>query len=638
MTTSPHGSWPSPVTPASLAAAGIRLSEPEIVGDDTWWLERRATGRTTLVRRSAGRTQDVTSPGVDVRSRVHEYGGASWTPVPGGVVVSDAGDDRLLRIDLRPDGTFADPVPLTPPGARYGDLTVDAGRGRVLAVREDHGGGWRTDPTNTLVAVPLDGSAADAGAGVVTLVAGPDFVTWPRLSPAGDRLAWVEWDDPAMPWDASRVMVGDLDASGAVIARTRIAGEDGVSATEPTWTDTGDLLHVDDRSGWWNLFRTEFAPRPRTRPLHPAEAEFSLPAWGLGPGTLAVLDEDTAVCAWSADGRRRLGAVHLPNGVLEPWGGDWEPSGAVRAGHGRVVLLADHPRRPRALIQVDRDRGTTILAESGPAPAVAVSEAEPVSWQDEAGDAVHGFFFPPRSDVAKPPADELPPLIVQVHGGPTAAASPGYDPAVQFWTSRGLAVLALDHRGGTGRGRAYREALAGRWGVLEVADAVSGALALAERGLVDHARLVIRGGSAGGFTTLAAMTTSDVFAAGISRYGIGDLEALAADTHKFEARYLDGLLGPYPAAAAVYRERSPLHHADRLRSPVLLLQGEDDAVVPLGQSRDFAAAARAQGVRADLVVFPGEGHGFRLAATIEAAAEAELAFLGEVLGFTPAPR
>lgn len=636
MTTLPYGSWPSPVTPASLATAGVRLSEPEIVGDGTWWLERRPTGRTTLVRAAGGRRQDVTPGSVDVRSRVHEYGGASWTPVPGGVVVSDGTDDRLLRLDARADGTFADPVPLTPPGARYGDLTLDPGRRRIIAVREDHGGGWRTDPTNTLVAVPLDGSAAEDPAAVRTLVAGPDFVTWPRVDPAGDRLAWVEWDDPHMPWDASRVMVGDLDGAGTVTTRTRIAGGDGVSATEPTWTDTGDLVHVDDRSGWWNLFRTEFGPAPRTRPLHPAEAEFSLPAWGLGPGTVAVLDEDTAVCAWSEGGRRRLGAVHLPNGVLEPWGGEWEPSGAVRAGHGRVVLVADHPRRPRALIGIDRDHGATVLAESAPAPDVAVSEAEAVSWRDEAGEQVYGFFFPPRSDVATGPADERPPLIVQVHGGPTAAASPAYDPAVQFWTTRGVAVLALDHRGGTGRGRAYREALAGRWGVLEVADAVSGALALAERGLVDRDRLVIRGGSAGGFTALAALTSSEVFAAGIARYGIGDLEALAADTHKFEARYLDGLIGPYPEAATVYRERSPLHRAERLRAPVLLLQGEDDTVVPLAQSRDFAAAARARGARVDLVVFPGEGHGFRLAATIAAAAEAELAFLGEVLGFAPA--
>ena len=636
MTTLPYGSWPSPVTPASLAADSVRLSEPALVGDDTYWLERRPTGRTTLVRRSAAGTADVTDETIDVRSRVHEYGGASWTPVPGGVVVSNATDDRLMRLDRRPDGTFAAPVPLTGDGQRYGDLAVDADRGLVLAVREDHGEAWRTDPVATLVAVPLDGTGVD-GAAVRVLVEGPDFLTWPRLNPAGDRLAWLAWDHPSMPWDGARLMVGELDEAGRVVTERVLAGGPGVSATEPTWTDTGDLLHVDDRTGWWNLYRTEFGPVPRTRPLHPVEAEFSLPAWGLGPGTLAVLDEDTAVCAWSVDGRRRLGALQVANGVLEPWGGDWEPVGAVRAGGGRVVVVADHPRRPRALVQIDRDH-PTVLVESAPAPGFAVSVAQAVTWQDDSGATVHGFYFPPCSDLASGPADELPPLIVQVHGGPTAAASAGYDPAVQFWTSRGIAVLALDHRGGTGRGRAYREALAGQWGVVDVADAVSGALSLADRGLVDRTRLVIRGGSAGGFTTLAALTTSDVFAAGISRYGIGDLEALAVDTHKFEARYLDGLLGPYPQDAAVYRERSPLHRADRLTAPVLLLQGEDDAVVPLAQSRDFAAAARACGARADLVVFPGEGHGFRLAATVEAAATAELAFLADVLGFTPEAR
>ena len=650
MTTAlPYGSWPSPLRARDLAGASARLAEVAIVDGDTFWTEGRASeqGRTALLRRSAGGEVTRVSPErapdggtFDVRSRAQEYGGGAFAVMSDLAVASRKEDDRLYRFAL--DGSGA--VPLTPAdGGRYADLQVDVGRGLVYAVLEDHGepGGFRTDPVTTLVAVPLDGSAAEDRGAVRVVVSGTDFVNAPRLSPDGRHLAFVTWNHPNMPWDGSLVQLGELTPEGTLGSpAVTVAGAADVSAQEPVWTPAGDLVHVDDRTGWWNVYRTELSQPEgwlelRTRHLHPAQVEFSAPQWVFGPRTIAVLDEDHLVLSWVEQGRRRLGTMRLANGELEAWVGDWEPAGSISAAPDRVVFVGGHPRRPAAVVELELAEGTTTVLASSISLTLdeaSISEAEPVSW--DAGDAeAHGFYYPPTLAGTSGPDGELPPLLVMIHGGPTSATSPGFSPGVQYWTTRGFAVLDVNYGGSTGYGRAYRERLEHAWGLIDVADCASGAAAMAAQGRADASRLAIRGGSAGGFTTLAALAFTDVFAAGTSSYGIGDLAALAEQTHKFEARYLDRLVGPYPEAADVYAARSPLTHVEGITAPVLLLQGSEDRVVPPSQSTGMMAALRSRGVPVAYVEFAGEGHGFRGADAITRALETELAFYGQVLGF-----
>ncbi|WP_127127877.1 S9 family peptidase [Georgenia sp. SYP-B2076] len=667
----PYGTWPSPISPETLTARTVQLSLPQVDGPDTYWLEGRPeeAGRTVLVRRTAdGRVQEAVGPmpdgtPADVRSRVHEYGGPAYAVRDGVLVLSHVTDGRLYLLRT---GADAGPRPLTPEGPlRFMDPVLDLDRGLVYAVREDHGVAAREhgEAVNELVAVPLDGSAAEAGAGVAVLVAGRDFVSSAALSPDGRLLAWIAWDHPEMPWTSSELHVGEIadhaGSSGATPGTVRLAGDTvlaggaGVSVAQPVWTATGDLVHVDDSSGWWNLYRTEGLGRPRagtagagtgrrgprTRALHPGEMEFTRPQWTAGPRSVAVLDEEHLVCSWTRDGRWHLGAMRAANGELDEWPLEWEPVGDVCAGDGRVVLVAASPTRAPALLEVDLERrAVSVLRRSTEvelSPA-DLSVARPVSWPTADGARAHGFFYAPASATARGPADERPPLIVMAHGGPTSAVDDTLRLGTQFWTSRGFAVLDVNYGGSTGYGRAYRDRLDGRWGEVDVADCAAGATHLAGRGLVDGARMAIRGGSAGGFTTLAALTSTEVFSAGASLYGIGDLETFVGETHKFESRYLFRLVGPYPQERRRYLDRSAAHHTDQLTAPVLLLQGTDDKVVPPGQARQMADAATARGLPVALVMLDGEAHGFRRAESIQAAVLAELSFYGQVWGFEPA--
>lgn len=637
MTASAYGSWPSDVSARQLSVAGVRLSEPRYDGDDLYWLQGRPAeaGRTALLRRRDGVVAEV-APGVSARSRVHEYGGGAWDARGGVVVISS--DPSGVVLVVRADGVR----PLTPEGRgwRFADLRVVPALGIVLAVREDHSGPG--EPVNTLVALRLGGMNSDGGA---VVAAGADFYACPELSRDG-RLAWMQWNHPAMPWDSCQIRVGRLGVSsnGAVVdSEQLVAGGPDESAVHPLWRGS-ELLFSSDRSGFWELYGwAGGAVEQLTR----GEVDLVEPFWVFGRRPFAVTGSGEVIVRPRIDGRSapmlvtQDGYRPLSEGIVD--------CDSLDAAGDRVVALAQFADAPSAIVELRDGVLSTVDASSATTlDPDAVSVAEAVTWQGDAGQ-VHGWFYAPRTAVVEPgeggvdgsapiepgeprPA-ELPPMIVISHGGPTAFSTGGFNLAVQFWTTRGFAVLDVNYSGSSGYGRAYRDRLRGQWGVLDVSDCIAGALALAEAGRVDGQRLAIRGGSAGGYTTLQALTTSTVFAAGCSYYGIGDLAAMASDTHKFESRYLDGLIGPWPEASELYAERSPINHVDALNCPMLILQGADDKVVPPNQAETMAAAVAAKGLDAELIVFDGEGHGFRKSETIERAVEAELAFYARTFGF-----
>ncbi|WP_375426640.1 S9 family peptidase [uncultured Friedmanniella sp.] len=637
MRTAPYGSWPSPVTVDQLTSASVGLSEVRIEGRDLYWLESRADqgGRLSLWRApvEGGEAQEVTEAPANVRTRVHEYGGGAYDVQDGVVVYSEMSDGRLRVVQ---DGVTSEPI--TPDAAlRYADLRVHRGRGLVLAVREDHRG--EGEAQNTVVALDLAGPNEDGGR---VLASGADFYATPELGPDG-RLAWVQWDHPNMPWDATALSVapleGDTSSGWRLGASQHVAGGSEESAVQPRWLTGGALLFCSDRTDWWNLYALG-PDDERPRALSPAEAEFCGPQWVLGQTPYAVLDDDRLVCAVNRSGVESVVLLRLSTGELTPLTSDGTSAHDLAAGSGRIAATLAYPDRPGAVAVLDADAaGWTERRRSSTLalPIEAVSLAQPVRWPaaDGSGD-VHGWFYPPTHPELSGPDGALPPLITLSHGGPTSYSSSSLILGHQFWTSRGYAVLDVNYGGSTGYGRTYRERLVGRWGLVDVADCASGAAAMGERGLADPARLAVKGGSAGGYTTLRALTATQTFAAGISQYGVGDLEALALHTHKFESRYLDGLVGPYPEAREVYLDRSPIQHLDQLAAPILLLQGTEDKVVPPEQAEDMAAAAREQGLPVALLMFAGEGHGFRRAENIRASLDAQQYFLGRIFGFTPA--
>ncbi len=630
--TRPYGAWRSPITATSLVADHTGLEAVQLDGDDTWWIEGRSTdgGRCVLVRRSPdGRQQDVVGAPFNVRSRVHEYGGGAYAVRDGLVLFVDFADQRVRRLD--PGGT--EPRPITPEGAwRYGDLRIDAARGVAYAVREDHSGDG--EPRNTLVRLDLDGPNEDGG---TVLVDGTDFVVGPELSPDGRQLVWLEWDHPHMPWQEARIGLGSLDAAGGLTARAVWAAEPGVSFGEPRWAADGRLVFLCDRTGFANLYAADVtAPVADATPLLPRDREFGGPQWQLGASSFGCTSDGRVVCRWLEDGFARLGVLDR-DGRVTPieTGATAYPQVTVQG--ERVAVRAAFSDAPAGIGLVRLADGSVELVRRSTDHVVDaryLSSPEPVTWRNSEGEEVHGFHYPPVNADFRAPAGELPPLIVCSHGGPTGMSPPTLQPDYQYWTSRGFALLDVNYGGSTGYGRAYRERLQGNWGVVDVEDCTSGALAMAEQGRADPARLVIHGGSAGGYTTLAALTFRDTFAAGASHFGVSDLGALARDTHKFESRYPTGLIGPYPEAQDVYDARSPIKHVDRLSSPMILLQGTEDKVVPPEQATVMADALRDKGIPVALVMFEGEGHGFRRAENIVAALEAEAYFLSRVFGFT----
>ena len=683
-----YGEWPSLIDGADVARKQVGMAFPVIDAAGVWWQESRPEedGRLTVVCRGPdGVRRDLLPMPWNARTRVHEYGGKSYLPLPDGFIFANFRDQRLYRCRAAAGPEWPSPEPLTPApeqdaADRFADLVLSRSGDEIWCVRERHAG---DRITRAIVAVPLDGSAADAPAAVRVLVSGSDFYAYPAPSPDGTRLAWICWDHPRMPWDGTELRVTALDGGGPVTEKSQqqlIMGGDAESVLAPLWRDDRSLYAISDRSGWWNLYLADLLDFPRA--LCPREEEFTGPLWQLGLSPYAVLGDGRLAVAYGT-GESRLGVLDPGKGELTDFGLPYSVfvSGLSAAGQ-TVATIAGGPAVPMTVIEVDvpaagQDLGAVAAREVNRS-ADSLPDAgylpvpRPARLTGPSGSVVHALVYPPANPGVRGPDGERPPYIVWVHGGPTAQVVPRLDLEKAFFTSRGIGIIDVNYGGSSGYGRAYRERLRGQWGVVDVADVMTAALALAEAGEADGKRLGIRGGSAGGWTALAAVTSGigiaglvrdadgsgggdgpgrgdrpgrgdgpgghregGVFAAVASYFGVADLRAFAEHTHDFESRYLDGLIGPLPESEALYAERAPVGHVNDATCPVLLLQGLDDPVVPPAQAESIAADLATHGIRYAYIAFEGESHGFRKAENIVASLEAELSFYGQIMGFTP---
>lgn len=624
----PYGSWKSPITSDLIVGGTIGLLQVMVDGSDTYWIEMRPKegGRNCIVRRDReGRITGVTPQGFSARTRVHEYGGGDYVVADGIVYFSNFADQRLYK-----QAAGAEPQPLTPAvDMRYADAVIDRKRRRLIAVREDHTVEGR-EAENTIVSLSVDG---DERGGRV-LASGRNFYSSVRVSPDGSRLAWLEWDHPNMPWDGCFLRVAEIQEDGSLREPVLVAGGVSESIFQPEWSPKGTLYFVSDRNNWWNIYRA--SEGGRVEAVHEMEAEFGFPQWGLGLSMYAFASEDSIICAYIEQDGTHLARLNTATGAFEEIETPFTDITYVRAGRGRAAFRAGSPTTFASIVEMDLATGDiTVLRRASDLKVDEgyLSVPQAVEFPTEGGKTAHAFFYAPRNSDYEAPEGERPPLLVKSHGGPTAAATTTLNLSIQYWTSRGIAVLDVNYGGSTGYGREYRQRLNGTWGIVDVDDCVNGARYLVERGLADGSRCAISGGSAGGYTTLAALTFRKMFGAGASHYGVSDLEALAKDTHKFESRYLDGLIGPYPERADLYRERSPIHFTEKLSCPVIFFQGLEDKVVPPAQAEVMVEALRKKGLAVAYVPFEGEQHGFRRAENIKRALDGELYFYSRIFGF-----
>lgn len=626
----PHGSWKSPITATMLTAQTVRLSEPIFDGDDIYWLESRPSekGRNALVCLTAsGQRRDLLPAPHSVRTRANEYGGGAYTVAQGVVYMVLDADQRIYR--LNPGAN--EPKAISPQGNyRYADFCVDEKNQRLICVREDYTQ-QNLEARSEIIALALDGSQQ-----VMVLVRGADFYSNPRLSPNGSQLLWLSWNHPQMPWDGSECYLANLNNQGLVETPRLICGSNCESIFQPQWSKNGELFFVSDKTNWWNLYRWN---GEQAETLCAIEAEFATPQWVFGMSTYGFLDTENLLCCFSQQGQWQLARFNLSDKKLQLISCGLTDISTIICQTGRALLLGASPTKSTELYLYDgeNDKLTSVALSSNNAVASEyLSQPEPINFATSDGEAAYGFYYPPRSPDCFAPPTILPPLIVMCHGGPTGSTESSLNLKIQYWTSRGFAVLDVNYRGSTGYGRHYRDRLKSNWGVTDVIDVCSGVDHLINQGHIDADKIAIRGSSAGGYTVLAALTFSDHFKAGASLYGIGNLETLAQDTHKFESRYLDQLVGEYPQQQAVYQARSPINHIDQLNCPVIFLQGLQDKVVPPNQAEAMVNALTAKGITNAYVTFAEEGHGFRQAANIERAQEAELFFYSRVFGFEPA--
>lgn len=628
---SPYGSWKSPITTDLIVSGSIRLGEIRLDGNAIYWLEGRPSenGRNALVKWTpAGGREDIIPAGYNVRTRVHEYGGGAYTPYQNTIYFSNFIDQRLYT-----QHPHSEPEPLTAnEPLRFADGIIDTRRERLICVREAHLNPGE-EAANSLVSLNLNGHE-EIGE---TLAAGNDFYSSPALSPDGRQLAFLTWNHPNMPWDGTELWVGDLNEDGTALDNlTLVAGGSEESIFQPQWSPDGTLFFVSDRSDWWNLHRWH---NGLVEALYPMEAEFGLPQWVFGMSTYGFANAATIICTYTQDGRWHLAKFDITSRTLTDIESPYTSIFSLRVGAGFAVFIGGSAVRPSAIVRLDLASGAA--QELRQATSLTVDEAylsvpQPVEFPTENHLTAYAIYYPPQNGDFAAPEGENPPLLVNCHGGPTSQARTTLNLGIQYWTSRGFAYVEVNYGGSTGYGRPFRQRLNGQWGVVDVQDSLNAARYFVERGLADEDRLSIRGGSAGGYTTLAAVTFYNVFDAGASYFGISDLEAMTRETHKFESRYLDNLIGPYPEAQQLYHDRSPIHFADDIHCPLILFQGLEDRVVPPNQAEMMFNVLREKGVPVAYVPFAGEQHGFRQAKNIKAALEDELYFYGRVFRFTPA--
>ncbi len=626
----PFGSWRSPITSDLIVSTTIGLGGVAVDGDNIYWLEARPAekGRNVIVRRTPdGKVSDVTPAPFNVRTRVHEYGGGALAIANGIIYFSHYTDGRIYR-----QTPGKEPQPLTAESERrYADFSLDRQRNRLICVCEDYTKANK-DPENSIIAIAL------ATGKIEVLVSDSDFYASPRLSPDGKKLAWLSWDLPNMPWDSTYLWLADINGDGSLQAPECLAGGEAESIGEPKWSPDGRLYFSSDRTDWWNLYRCN--EDGTIESLHQMEAEFAYPHWVFGLSTYAFLSDREIICTYSQHGSWHLGTINTQKKQFRAIESLYTEISSVQATKdGRAVFIAGSPSQPTAVIKFDlKTQKAEVLKRSGELEIDSgyLSVPEAIAFPTENGLTAHAWYYPPKNKDFIAPEAELPPLIVKSHGGPTAAASVSLNLRIQYWTSRGFGYLDVNYGGSIGYGRQYRQRLERNWGIVDVDDCVNGAKYLVQQRKVDGDRLIITGSSAGGYTTLAALTFRDTFKAGASYYGVSDLEILAKETHKFESRYFDSLIGKYPEEKALYEARSPIHFSDRLSCPVIFFQGLEDKVVPPNQAEMMFAAIKEKGLPVAYVTFEDEGHGFRQADNIKKALDSELYFYSRIFGFTPA--
>ena len=626
-TTAPYGSWKSPITTDLIVSGAIGMGQVVLDDEDIYWLEMRPSegGRMVIVKQALeSKPVDVTPEPLSVRTRVHEYGGAAYLVNDGVVFFSNFSDQRMYRQD-----PGEEPKPITPEAdMRYADGCFDATRNRIICVREDHASGG--EPVNLIVSIDAAGEAEQE-----VLFQGSDFCSNPRISPDGRTLCWLTWDHPNMPWDGTQLYSGRFNDNGKLGEPHLVAGSPTESIFQPEWSPDNVLHFVSDRNGWWNLWRSE---KGQLWPLTSREGEFGKPQWVFGSGTYSFASDELIACSYTENDAWKIAMLHIPSKMLLAIETPYSEMGRgdLKVGDGKIVFIGGAPSLPMSVVQIDLAsskwwelrKSNNLEIDDG-----YLSTAQPVEFPTENGQTAHAFYYPPKNGDFDGPAGEKPPLLVKSHGGPTGSASTALDLGIQFWTSRGIGVLDVNYGGSTGYGREYRERLNGAWGIVDVDDCCNAALHMVAQGNADPDRLAIDGGSAGGYTTLAALTFKEVFKAGASHYGVSDLEALAKETHKFESRYLDGLVAPYPEGNELYQERSPINHTEKLSCPLILFQGLEDQIVPPNQAEMMFDAVRAKGIPTAYIPFEGEQHGFRRSENIKRALEAELYFYSKVFGF-----
>ena len=628
----PYGSWRSPITSDLIVSSSIGLRALRLDGPDIYWSELRPKegGRQLVVRYGPedeiGSVTDVTPTPYNVRTRVHEYGGGAYVVHKGAVYFSNFADQRLYVQKTAGE----EPIALTPEvtpsaGLRYADAVIDAKRERLICVLEDHR--QSGEAVNAIATIPLSGGIPKI------LVSGNDFYSSPRLSPDGTELAWITWNHPQMPWDGTELWSAQVQPDGSLSHPRHLVGNTKESVCQPKWSPSGTLHFISDATGWWNLYRWE---GERGEPLFPMEAEFSGPQWNFGQSSYGFEDSRTILCTYTEQGIRKLSRLDTLARSMDEIEIDYCGIGSLQVGKGFAVFLGASTTRPSELVRLNLDTlAMTVLRKSSTLEIEPgyLSEPEVISFPTTGGFNAYGIYYKPQNKDYETLVSEQPPLLVKTHGGPTAAASKALNPSIQYWTSRGFAVLDVNYGGSTGYGRAYRNRLKKRWGIVDVEDATNGALYLVEQAKADKDRLAIDGGSAGGYTTLAALTFKDVFKAGASYYGVSDMSSLAEETHKFESRYLDSLVGPYPEKKEIYDQRSPINAVDKLSCPIIFLQGAEDKIVPPNQAEKMVDALKEKGIPVAYLLFEGEQHGFRKAENIKRALDAELSFYAQIFGF-----